>query len=126
MSIPAVLFLGYVIGAFLIHAGSALLSMAFWTATGLALFVPAVIIATAIAVGVWFWGTVAYLVVRWFYDRFNSSTDRSAPSKSIDKSDEKVLVNSVPASKLSNGPVDAAGQKIPASNPEHEGTDAKL
>lgn len=113
-------------GAFLIHTGIALLSLAFWTASGLAVFVPAIIIATSIAVGVWFWGMVAYLVVRWFYDKFNNtSTDPTPPLKSINGAGVKgSLANSLPISKWSNGPVDAAGQKIPPSSPE--GADAKL
>lgn len=55
---------------FAIHVGTALLSFVFWTTSGLALLLPAMLIAVVLAVSVWFWGVLGFSVVGWFVNRF--------------------------------------------------------
>lgn len=65
VSVPVLFFAGYVVATFCIHLGTALLSFAFWTSSGLALLIPAVIIASVLAVCVWFWGVLGFISLRW-------------------------------------------------------------
>ena len=63
-AVPILVYLGFVLACVAFATGLSALFVAFWAGLALLVFVPALLAATAVALFVWFWGSVAVVGLR--------------------------------------------------------------
>ncbi|KAM7203109.1 hypothetical protein V8F33_002457 [Rhypophila sp. PSN 637] len=96
VSVPVLFFLGYIISTFFLHLGTAFMSFAFWTTCGLTIFVPAVTIATMLAICVWFLGVVGFITVRGFFNNQRPEPVRQRSESPFLKEPQPVKAPKIP------------------------------
>ncbi|RCI17403.1 hypothetical protein L249_1911 [Ophiocordyceps polyrhachis-furcata BCC 54312] len=66
-SLPLLLFVAFVSATVAFAVGAAILFVFFWAALGLLLLLPALIVASSIALLAWAWALSSFFVVRWVF-----------------------------------------------------------